>query len=170
MGGAAAADGVRRVIVPITGGGFSFETKCLLTNLAGKFRFFYLKTEFGGVPGEDGIPPGDFYPVPSFSSVTRQSRIGDLTTFLRTFLRTVMVIRAQAIDAAIIVGCSHAVPMILAARLLRRKTIFVETITRVDRLSNTGRIIYHLRLADQFIVQWPGLAAAYARATAGTVL
>jgi UDP-N-acetylglucosamine:LPS N-acetylglucosamine transferase len=160
----------RRVIIPITGGGFSFETKCLLNSFAGNMRLFYLKTEFGGVPGEDGIPLGESYPIPSFSSVTRRSVVGDLKTFLRTFLRTIAVIRTEQIDAAIVVGCSHAVPMILAARLLARKTIFIETITRVDQLSNTGKIIYYLRLADQFIVQWPAVGAKYPRARVGTVL
>ena len=60
--------------------------------------------------------------------------------------------------------------MLLAARLLRVRTVFVESITRVGRLSGTGRLIYHCRLATVFVVQWPALRAAYRSSRLGTIL
>ncbi|XP_078438421.1 UDP-N-acetylglucosamine transferase subunit ALG14-like protein isoform X2 [Wolffia australiana] len=41
---------------------------------------------------------------------------------------------------------------------------YVESIARVKRLSLTGLLLYHLRMADQLFVQWPYLKATYPRA------
>lgn len=59
-------------------------------------------------------------------------------------------------------GPSVAVPACVAARLLGRKVIFVETGSRVTELSFTGRIMYPV--ANLFFVQWPELTQRYPRA------
>ncbi|EXB45757.1 hypothetical protein L484_003841 [Morus notabilis] len=41
---------------------------------------------------------------------------------------------------------------------------YVESIARVQRLSLSGLILYKLRIADQFFVQWPQLQRKYPRA------
>jgi hypothetical protein len=65
------ADRARRdqravALVVLSGGGFSFETKCLPRGLGKDFDFIYLNTEFGGTPGQDSIPDGEahqFHPL-----------------------------------------------------------------------------------------------------------
>jgi hypothetical protein len=47
----------------LAGGGFYFETKCLLTEIGDRANFIYLRTEFGGMPGKDDIPDGKSYLV-----------------------------------------------------------------------------------------------------------
>lgn len=158
------------VLVVLSGGGFSLETKLLLGHLAAGARLVYLCTEFGGAPGDDMIPDGRAYAVPSFATVTQRSVRQSLYAFARTFAATVRAIRRERIKAVVGIGCSHLVPMLLAGRLLGCRTAFIETITRSDRLSATGRIIYHLRLCQQFFVQWPGLRGRYPRAELGTIL
>ena len=116
------------------------------------------------------MPAGECHPVPSFSSKTRGWLGRDLRAFLRTLATSVVLTRRRRIDLIVAVGCSHAVPMLLAGRLLRVRTVFVESITRVGRLSNTGRLIYHCRLATMFVVQWPDLRAAYPKSRLGTIL
>ncbi|KAF5472448.1 hypothetical protein F2P56_009165 [Juglans regia] len=41
---------------------------------------------------------------------------------------------------------------------------YVESIARVRRLSLSGLLLYKLRIADQFFVQWPQLQRQYPRA------
>ena len=65
-------------------------------------------------------------------------------------------------DAVLTSGPSVAVPACVAARMLGRKVIFVETGSRVTALSMTGRIMYHV--AHLFFVQWPELAERYPKA------
>lgn len=43
------------------------------------------------------------------------------------------------------------------------KIVFVESIARVQTLSLSGKILYHLRLADLILVQWPVLQHKYPR-------
>ncbi|MDT7950286.1 MAG: hypothetical protein RQ966_02170 [Acetobacteraceae bacterium] len=154
----------------LIGGGFKFETACLLPKLADSLDLHCFCTEWGGTPGTDGIPVGQYESVPSFATVTRPGYWRSTRAFIVTFWRSLQRIRRHRIDLVFGFGCSHMVPMLLAARLLRRQTIFIESITRADTLSTTGRIVYRLRLADTFIVQWPELKRDWPRAELGTIL
>jgi Oligosaccharide biosynthesis protein Alg14 like len=166
----AATHRLPRMLTVLQGGGFTFETACLLRPVAEAFEFAYLVTEFGGQPGVEGIPPGSSYPVWSFGSKTRPSVPRSFRAFISTFVETVRACRRGRVDVVVAVGCSHAVPMLLAGRLLRTKTVYVESITRTDVLSLTGRIVYRLRLARLFIVQWPELRQRCRAASLGTIL
>jgi beta-1,4-N-acetylglucosaminyltransferase len=157
-------------LVILSGGGFSFETKCLLKANSDDLDFIYLKTHFGGTPGEGDIPPGAAHLVPSFSSVTQRSARRSVNAFLKTFLQTFDLLRHNRIDLIIAIGCSHAIPMLLAGRIFGRKTVFIESITRVDKLSNTGKIVYYFRLANIYLVQWPNLQKIYPISQVGTIL
>jgi len=59
-------------------------------------------------------------------------------------------------------GPAVAVPVCFLGRFLGAKVIFVETGSRVTRLSLTGRLMY--RVAHLFFVQWPELQERYPRA------
>ena len=154
----------------LCGGGFLFETTRMLEQLGTAERFAYLATEFGGIPGQDGIPDGTVVPIPSFSTVTDASLVKSLRAFVGTFAATMRALRHKSIRSVIVVGASYALPMLMAARLKRRRAIYIETITRVDQLSMTGRLVYHCGLASTYIVQWPHLQRSYPRSTLGTVL
>lgn len=56
-------------------------------------------------------------------------------------------------------GAEIAIPVIVAAKVLRIKTMFIESICRVNTPSFTGRIVYPL--VDVFFVQWASLLARY---------
>lgn len=67
-------------------------------------------------------------------------------------------------------GPGTCVPICIIAFLfkvvgIRWSTIFyVESIARVKRLSLSGLLLYQLRIADEFYVQWPKLQRKYPRA------
>ena len=52
-------------------------------------------------------------------------------------------------------GASPAVPFSLFSKIIGTKVIFVESLSRVNRPSLTGRIMY--KIADEFYIQWPNL-------------
>ncbi|BDZ71679.1 PssD/Cps14F family polysaccharide biosynthesis glycosyltransferase [Methanobacterium petrolearium] len=62
-------------------------------------------------------------------------------------------------DLILSTGSEIAIPAFLIAKILRIRTIFVETLTRVTELSGTGKILLHI--ANLFIVQWEFLAKKY---------
>lgn len=59
-------------------------------------------------------------------------------------------------------GSSSAVPVIVLARLLGARVIYVESLTRVLRPSFTARLVYPA--SDSFIVRWPDAARPFQRA------
>ena len=56
-------------------------------------------------------------------------------------------------------GSEIAIPYFAVALLLGIRRVFVETFTRVEAPSFTGRWLYHL--SDAFFVQWRGLLRSY---------
>lgn len=154
----------------LQGGGFSFENRCLLAAIGEHVRPVYLATVYGGTPGEPGIPSGNAYAVPLFASQMKRSFTASIFAFVKTFFVAYRVIQKERVNAVAVIGCSHSVPILAAARLTGCRTAFIESITRADRLSRTGQIVYSSRLASVFIVQWPSLQAAYPASRLGTIL
>jgi hypothetical protein len=168
VAGRAARRGAVLTVIP--GAGFTFETSCLVRQLAADLEIVFLKTPFGGEPGQDGLPDGEAYRVAPFPQLTRPSRLRALAAASNTFWVTVGVLLKRPIDLVLVLGTPHAVPMLLAARILGRPTVFVESITRVDQLSLTGRLVRRLRLASRLLVQWPGLRAREPGVALGSIL
>ena len=61
--------------------------------------------------------------------------------------------------ALVSTGSEIAIPFFILSKVLRIRTIFVESCCRVHSPSGTGRVLYPL--ADVFLVQWPQLLAVY---------
>ena len=167
--GTAAALSRPRVLTVVPGAGFTFETGCLLRRLEG-FDLTYLRTSYGGEPGKDGLPPGEWFPVRPFATLTKPSHLENLLAFIDAFFATLRILGARKVDLVLAVGTPHGVPMLLAGRLCNVRTVFVESITRVDRLSAVGRLVLRLRLASRLFVQWPALQALHPRSELGIIL
>jgi UDP-N-acetylglucosamine:LPS N-acetylglucosamine transferase len=72
-------------------------------------------------------------------------------------------------DAILSTGAGLAVPFFLVGKLLGVRLVYVESVTRTESISLSGRLVYWL--ADRFFVQWPAVAKRYRRAEyAGSVL
>jgi beta-1,4-N-acetylglucosaminyltransferase len=79
------------------------------------------------------------------------------------------VLRRRRPDAILSTGAGLAVPFFVVGRLLGITCVYVESVTRTESLSLSGRMVYPL--ANRFFVQWPELAAKHRKATyAGAVL
>ena len=66
------------------------------------------------------------------------------------------VVRRTKATVILSTGAGLAVPFFVAGKLLRRKLVYVESLTRTESVSLSGRIVYPL--ADEFFVQWPRAA------------
>lgn len=65
-------------------------------------------------------------------------------------------------DVVISTGAGVAVPFLYLGRLAGAETIYIESLTRINDLSLTGRLVYPV--VHRFFVQWPELAGRYPRA------
>ena len=63
------------------------------------------------------------------------------------------LVRRERPDSILSTGAALAVPFFLVGKILGARLVYVESLTRIEGLSLTGRIVYPL--ADSFFVQWP---------------
>ncbi|KAK9944192.1 hypothetical protein M0R45_009770 [Rubus argutus] len=110
-----------------------------------------------------------------FMQIYRSREVGQsyLTSVVTTLIAMVhalwlmLRIRPQVILCN---GPGTCVPLCVIAFLLKvvgirwSSVFYVESIARVQRLSLSGLLLYKLRVADQFFVQWPQLQKKYPRA------
>jgi beta-1,4-N-acetylglucosaminyltransferase len=82
-----------------------------------------------------------------------------LGNLLRNCFLAFRVVSRRRPDAVITTGAGVGVPFVYAARLLGIKTIYVESLARVEQLSLSGRLVYPM--TSHFFVQWPELAERY---------
>lgn len=79
------------------------------------------------------------------------------------------LLRRERPDAILSTGAGLAVPFFLVGRLLGVRLVYVESVTRTESISLSGRLVYPL--ASRFFVQWPASADRLRRAEyAGSVL
>ena len=61
-------------------------------------------------------------------------------------------------------GGPICLPFALLARLTGTKFVFLDTMSRVTELSNSGKLIKKFGLYDSFLCQWPSVARQYSGA------
>jgi beta-1,4-N-acetylglucosaminyltransferase len=76
-----------------------------------------------------------------------------LLNLFRNLLIAWRTLRTYRPDVVLSTGAGVAVPLFLVAKVLGRRTVYVESLTRTESLSLSGRLTYPL--ADAFFVQWP---------------
>ena len=87
---------------------------------------------------------------------------------IRNFWLAWRTVRDHKPDVILSTGAALAVPFFVVGRLRRKRLVYVESFTRVDHLSLSGRIVYPL--ADAFFVQWRKSARHRRMLYAGSVV
>eukprot|EP01091_Cochliopodium_minus_P016048 TRINITY_DN5892_c0_g1_i1.p1 TRINITY_DN5892_c0_g1~~TRINITY_DN5892_c0_g1_i1.p1 ORF type:complete len:211 (+),score=57.63 TRINITY_DN5892_c0_g1_i1:3-635(+) len=98
-----------------------------------------------------------------------QSYLTSIFSTLKTFLFAIVLIFKEKPELILCNGPGTCVPIVVSSYISKflgvtnSKSIFVESIARVESLSLTGKIFYHLRLVNQFVVQWPQMQNKFPR-------
>jgi len=100
--------------------------------------------------------PGDMEGRTSFISHSERD-----WKFLLNLWEAWRILRRERPEVILSTGAGPAVPFALVGRLLGCTVVFVETVTRIEAPSLTGRIMY--RLAQHFFYQWPSLKRHFPR-------
>lgn len=87
---------------------------------------------------------------------------------LRNLRFAFSLVRRERPDAIISTGAALAVPFFLAGKLFGARLVYVESLTRIDGLSLSGRLVYPL--CDAFFVQWPTTTSRRRARYVGTLL
>jgi len=86
----------------------------------------------------------------------------NIKNLVKNLLLAYKILRKEKPDAIISTGAGVAVPFIYWGRLLGIKTIYIESLARVESLSLSGKLVYPV--TQYLLVQWPQLAAKYKKA------
>jgi len=78
---------------------------------------------------------------------------------LVVLIRCIKIVLREKPDVVISTGASAGCLMCLLGKLLGARVIWIDSITNIDRISLSGRMVRHI--ADLFLVQWPHLAQKY---------
>jgi beta-1,4-N-acetylglucosaminyltransferase len=87
----------------------------------------------------------------------------DLLALIKNIPKTIKVLWQERPEMVVSTGASVAINYCLIAKLLGIRFIYIESISRAERLSISGQLVYWL--CDEFYVQWPQLCNRYPKAT-----
>ncbi len=150
-----------RLLMVLGEGGHSKEMLTLVDLLGDGYEYAYLLTHEDPLSAAKIQRPGCIYRVIRPRSKDDPAWVATGKLVLCLLQSLVVLLRAWP-DAVISSGPAVAIPISFWAKLCRRSVIFVETGSRVQHLSLTGRLMRPL--ADLFFVQWPALQSEHPRA------
>lgn len=78
---------------------------------------------------------------------------------IKVFFKCLAILRRERPDVVLSTGAAAGCMCCFLGKLMGAKIVWVDSITNVDRLSLSGRMVRHI--ADLFLVQWPELARKY---------
>lgn len=84
-----------------------------------------------------------------------------LFKLIKIFIQSAMILKKERPDCIISTGALAATPICMLGKWSKRKVIYIESFARVDSPSLTGTIVYKLKLADLFLVQWKEMLEFY---------
>jgi len=80
-------------------------------------------------------------------------------SFLINFLQSFFILFVEKPNVIVTTGGGVAIPMTYMGKFFGKKIIFIESFSRVENPSSTGKLLYPI--ADLFLVQWKFLLKKY---------
>jgi UDP-N-acetylglucosamine:LPS N-acetylglucosamine transferase len=92
-----------------------------------------------------------------------------LLRVVKVLMRCIKIMVKEKPDVVLSTGAAAGCMLCLLGKILGAKVIWIDSITNVERISLSGRMVRYV--ADLFLVQWPELAAQYKKVEfVGTVI
>ena len=147
---------MKRIAVVLGRGGHTAQTFALVDLLGNRFSYLYLIGLLDRLTPKKVRIKGTIRRVLAPRLLPEDSRILSMIRTLFTMLLSFIYFMLYRPAAVVSCGTGLTVPVFYAARFLGIKTVFIESMSRVESLSITGRLLRGK--TDLFMVQWPGLA------------
>ena len=87
--------------------------------------------------------------------------------FVGLLFKAFHILKVEKPDVIISTGALATVPFCMVGKLMKKKIVYIESFARVDSPSLTGKIMYKLKLADLFVVQWEEMLKFFPNAVVG---
>jgi len=153
------AEGQRlRILVTMVSGGMLWQARSLLERLGNGHDYVLVTAPDDRRTVQSHFPDVSLNLVPFPSSSGLRSLRDKLLAPVASLWRSGLLVRRFRPDVVLCVSTCLALPLFFWGRLWGARTVYVESATRVTKLSRTGWLVLRLRLASRFYVQWPALA------------
>ena len=159
-------EGVKKLPVSIilVRGGHTFEMLALVDRLERFIEPVYLVLKDNKLAKEQIRISGKVYTItPAFESIKTKKFLKNFFLFFKSFGESLKILKESKVCAVISCGSGSAIASIIAAKMLRKKVIYIESACRIKSRSICGNIAYKF-LADLFIIQWEEQRKIYKKA------
>jgi beta-1,4-N-acetylglucosaminyltransferase len=144
------------VAVVLGRGGHTAQTFALIDLLGPDFDYLYMISVFDRLTPKKIRISGRVVQIFAPRLLPQDSRILSIARTLMTLILSFFYFIMFRPRIVLSCGTGLTVPVFYSARALGIKTVFIESLSRVDSLSITGRLL--LGKTDLFLVQWEQLS------------
>lgn len=153
----------RKIAVLLAGGGFWGELSSLLPNISESRELITIIPD-QSLTLRKIVKSSKYYKVSALVPNRNTGLKLNIIMILKIILTELIIIIKEKPVAVVGLGSNDCLPLAIASKLSRTPFVFIESVTRVDDISKTGKFIYKYRLASRFYVQWERLTKNYPRA------
>ncbi len=146
-----------RIGVVLGRGGHTAQTFSLVDLLGRKFEYLYFIGLFDKLTPKKIRIPGKKLLMITPRLLPQDSKVMSVLRTLFSFILSLTYLLVYRPTVIVSCGTGLTVPIFFVARFLGIRTVFIESMSRVESLSQTGRIL--LGKTSLFFVQWKDLAA-----------
>lgn len=147
---------MKKIAVVLGRGGHTAQTFALVDSLGDSLEYIYIIGLLDKLTPKKIRIPGRVLRVLTPRLLPQDSRIMSVIRTMTTLLLSFIYIFLFRPDAVISCGTGMTVPIFYSARTLGIPTVFIESMSRVESLSKTGRML--LGKTTLFMTQWKQIA------------
>ena len=137
-------------------GGHTAQTFALIDSIGDSFEYIYLIGLLDKLTPKKIKISGRVLRVLAPRLLPQDSRVMSVIRTIATLFLSFLYLLALRPNVIISCGTGMTVPIFYSARTLGIPTVFIESMSRVETLSHTGRLL--LGRVSLFMVQWKQLA------------
>jgi len=151
----------KNVLYILGSGGHTAQMIELSKDLKNKINYFYLIQKDDELSKSKIIYPGKIIYIKRAAEFN-SSKFKIYFFTIINFFKSIKIIYQNHINVLISAGPGISIPFFYAGKLLNKKLIFIESWSRVNSKSKSGKLIYPI--ADLFFVQWKSNLKNYPKA------
>jgi len=152
---------MKKILIVLGEGGHTTEMLNLVELLGNKYNYSYIVTKEDNLSANRIKFKGNIFRLNRPRGKTTNIFVSICITIL-VLIKVISIIRKILPNAIISTGPAIVVPVAFIGKIFGVKIIFIETGSRVNTSSLTGKIMY--KLADLFFIQWPNLKKRFPKA------
>jgi len=147
---------MKKVAVVLGRGGHTAQTFALVNSLGDKFEYIYIIGLLDRLTPKKIRLKGRVLRVFAPRLLPEDSRLMAVFRTIFTFFLSFIYLLILRPNVIISCGTGMTIPVFYSARTLGIPTVFIESLSRVETLSKTGRML--LGRVSLFMVQWKKIA------------